>query len=191
MTDTLLSGIAFLFDALSMLYMYVLITRLLLVLNRANYFDQFTQFIIQLTDFIVKPLRRVIPNIKQLETATLLLIIVLEVCRIVISTAVGSGIPSVDIIVVLVIGQLLQIIIQLFTYLIIFQAILSLLQPYSSINNTLNLLTAPIMRPLRRIIPTIAGIDITPIPALLLLQLVNIVLVMPLMSYALTNQLGM
>ena len=74
------------------------------------------------------------------------------------------------------------LIIQILTYAIFLQAILSFIQPYSPIVSTLALLTSPIMQPLRRLIPPVGGMDLSPIPALIGLQLCNILLVDPLTS---------
>ena len=82
----------------------------------------------------------------------------------------------------LAVGDTLKLIIQTFFYAILVQVILTWVQPNSSANYLLMQFTSPIMRPLHRIIPNVGGFDITPIPALLLLQLLQIVVVTPVIA---------
>lgn len=182
MSDTMRAAALFLINTLFNLYLFILIIRLILVWVRTDYFNPVTQFIVKLTDFIIKPLRRVIPNIKSLETATLTLVFVLEMIKYFFLTWMSIGYPAWAGLPVLAIADILALIIQTFTYAIIVQAILSFVQPMSPIMYILARFTSPIMQPLERVIPLVGGINITPIPALLILQLLNIILVSPLMA---------
>jgi YggT family protein len=87
-------------------------------------------------------------------------------------------------------GDAIKIFLFVFFYAIVLQAILSWMQPYSDVNRLLALFTSPIMRPLHRVIPTVGGFDITPIPALILLQLLIMLCADPLMSTGMRLSLG-
>lgn len=182
MSDTMRAAALFLVNTLFDLYLFVLVIRLILVWVRSDYFNPVTQFIVKLTDFIIRPLRRIIPNIKSLETATVVVIFILEVVKYFFITWMSIGSPSWAGLPILASADLLYLIIQTFTYAIILQAVLSFVQPMSPLMYTLSRFTSPLMQPLERVIPLVGGINITPIPALLILQLLNIVLVSPLMA---------
>jgi YggT family protein len=62
----------------------------------------------------------------------------------------------------------------IFFYAILFQAILSWVNPYHAISSALNPLTQPILSPIRRILPLANGIDFSPLAALILLQMLNV-----------------
>jgi YggT family protein len=80
-------------------------------------------------------------------------------------------------------ADMLRSVLNLFFYAILFQAIMSWFSsPYSPISQLLAKITDPIMRPLHRAIPPVSGIDISPIPAMILLQLAQILIVGPLFS---------
>lgn len=182
MSDTLRAALLFLIDTLFNLYLFILVVRIILAWVRSDYFNPITQFVVKMTDFMVKPLRTIIPNIKQFETATFVLVIVIEMIKFMLTAWISYGFPNVWGLPILAVGDTLYLILKTFTYAIIFEVILSFLQPRSPLAQTLYRFNSPVMQPLRRIIPTIGGLDITPIPAILLLQLLTIVLVGPLMS---------
>lgn len=169
-------------------YLFILVIRLVLVWVKAYYYDPVTQFIAKLTDPIVKPLRRIIPNIGAIETATLILVIVLEMIKFFLLSYLEFGLPNPLGLVILAVGDALKILLDSFFFAILFQAIMSWVNANSHINRVLYQYTAPIMQPLHRIIPPIGGIDITPIPALILLKLLIILFIQPVISvgYALT-----
>ncbi len=190
MSNTLHDALLFLINTLFDLYLFILVVRIILVYVRSNYFDPITQFVTKLTDFIVKPLRRLIPNIGRFETVTILLIIVIECIKFLIISSVSFGVPSLIGLLLLSIGDALKLVIQSFFYAIILQAILSWVQPHSPMTQTLNQFTWPIMQPFRRLIPPIGGMDISPIPALIVLQLVNILIATPLIAMGLKTAMG-
>jgi YggT family protein len=186
MTAPVLVGSLFLINTLFDLYLFVFIMRIILVYTGANYFNPFTQFIVKLTDFLVVPLRRLIPNMGRIETSSILLILILEILKFYLVSSLSFGNPNVIGIIILALSDMLKLLIMTFFYAIILQAILSWIQPYAPINRILHQITAPIMRPLQRIIPPVGGFDISPIPALIGLQLLIILLINPLMAFGLS-----
>lgn len=182
MMDAMGTALVFLIYTLFDLYLFVLTIRLMLVWVGANYFDPFTQFIIKVTDALVKPLRRVLPTTRGVEVATLVLMLALDLIKFFLVTTMMYHFPNIIGIFILAIGDIIKIILQVFFYAILIQAVLSWLQPHAPINRTLMQFTAPIMRPLHRVIPPVGGFDITPIPALIILQLLIMLIAAPIMS---------
>lgn len=182
MAQPIRDGLLFLVNTLFDLYLIILIVRLILVYVGANYFDPFTQFIVRLTDFLVKPLRKVIKNVNRIEIATLLLIFVLSLIKFLLVLLIYGHTPNPVGLFILAFADFLRLIINVFFYAILLQAILSWVQPYSPINRTLYQFTYPIMAPFRRLIPPIAAIDVSPVLVLIMLQLLLILLISPLTS---------
>lgn len=182
MTGTVNSALEFLIKTLFDIYLTILVIRIILIFTRINYFDPVTQFIVKLTDFIIKPLRRIIPNFRYIELSSLLLLFVLEIIKFSLLALIAFGAINIVGLFLLSIGDMLNTFIQVFFYAILMQAILSWVQPQSFFNRLLYQFTTPIMRPFQRIVPLVGGVDISPIPALITLQLLNILLVNPLMS---------
>jgi YggT family protein len=92
------------------------------------------------------------------------------------------GVPNVSGILILAIADMGRLFVQTLCYAILIQVIISWIQPISPLNNTLYQITSPILRPIQRALPLMAGMDISPIPAMIILQLILIVLINPLTS---------
>ncbi|EKD53682.1 MAG: hypothetical protein ACD_60C00160G0004 [uncultured bacterium] len=175
--NTLNNAGLFLINTLFNLYLFVLTIRFILAYARANYFNPITQLIVKITQPLVAPVRRLIPNYRNIELATLIWIIIFEIVKILILIALTIRIFSTVEIIWLVSSDTLKLFLSTFFYAILFRALLSWFQPgYSPAGQLLEQVTAPIMHPLQRLIPPISGIDITPIPALIILQLLIILL---------------
>ena len=186
MNDALLFLITTVFD----IYLFILVIRVLLAFSGANYYDPVTQFIVKCTDFLVKPIRKVIPNIRGVELSTIVLIVALELTKYILISALSFGGTAITGLVIIAIADTLKMFLQTFFYAIIFQVILSWVQPGSPVISLLYRINAPIMRPIQRLCPVVGGIDISPIPAMILLQLLIIIIVNPLMAVGLGAALG-
>lgn len=162
----------FLISSLFDLYLMVLCIRLILAYSRANYFNPIVRFIITMTQPIIAPLRRYIPNHNGIEFSTLLFMVVLATIKYLMISALFFTVPNIGLLFVGAIFNCIKLILNTFFYSILFGAILSFLTPGETpLSQVLSQLSAPILRPLQRLIPPIAGFDLSPIPALLMLQI--------------------
>jgi len=168
---------AYLINTLFDLYLYVLAIRFILAFERSNYFNPITRFIITITQPIVALLRRLLPTTKGFELSTLFLILILEILKCFLISFLFIGSTSFMGVLLISVTEMLKLFLNIFFFAILFNAILSWVRTYPSpISEILNQLSAPIMRPLRRVIPPVANFDISPIPALILLQFLIILL---------------
>ena len=183
MIDPLNNASLFLVSTLFDLYLFVLMIRLILCWVRGDYFNPLSQFVTKLTHPIIVPLRRIIPTYFGIEFATVFVMLTLEILKFYLMMILTTGFPHVAGIIILALADLLKIFFNTFFYAILLQALLSWVQPgFSPIGELLRQITAPIMHPIQRFMPPVAGFDLSPIPALILLQLMNIILVTPIMS---------
>lgn len=182
MTETLRAALVFLTQTIFDLYLFVLIVRLVLTWVGAEYSHPVTILIARLTSFIIKPLRKFIPNIGKLETATVICILLVDMIKFLFISELSFGFPNLIGLFIISLADSLRLLLQTFTYAILIQAIMSWIQPGSQMNSLLYQFTSPIMRPLQRYIPLVGGMDITPIPAIIILQLIAIILVKPLIA---------
>ena len=167
----------FLVKTLFDLYLFVLVLRLILVFVRADYFNPLSQLVVKLTNRIITPLRRIIPNVATIELSTLFVIIVVEIIKFTIISFLVTNSVNILGVIILAILDTLRTILSTFFYAILIQALLSWIQPGTSpITQVLNKITSPIIRPIQRILPPVAGFDLSPIPALIGLQVLIILL---------------
>lgn len=170
----------FLIDNLVTLFLIALLLRVYLQLVRAPSQNPISHFVIALTDFAVRPLRRVIPGFRGYDVATLLLAWLVAFALLLILNSLARGLPPIDGSVLLVFAllalvHLLRLAIYIVIGAVVLQAILSWVNPYSQLAPLLNSLTRPFLRPVRRIVPPIANVDLSPLVVLLICQLLLIV----------------
>ncbi len=182
MSDTLRNALIFLISTVFDIYLLVLVVRLILSWVNADYFNSLVQFIVKMTDFIVKPLRRYIPNWRHIEFSTVLLILVIEMLKFFIIGLLTFGMANALGLIIMAFSDFVKLLLSAFFYAILFQAVLSWIQPSSPANRILVQFTGPILRPFQKICPSINGFDISPIPALIVLQLLIMVVATPLMA---------
>lgn len=183
MLEPIVNALVFLINTLADLYVFVLIARIILVWVHADYYNPMTKLIAKLTDWSVLRLKRFIPNLKDLETASLVLIFLIEIIKFFLIGIIAYHLPNIFGLLLLALSETLKLTINVFFYAILIQVILSWF-PYTQteIYNLLAIITAPIMRPIRRYVHPVHGFDISPIPALIGLQLIVILFVDPLYS---------
>jgi len=161
----------FLIDILFQLYATALLIRLLLQWVRADFYNPVSQFIVKITNPPVLPLRKIIPGLGGIDMATLVLAVLVMAVKVMLVYQTVDPL----IIGILAIGQTLILIISIFLYSIIIQAILSWVNPdpYNPAVSLLNSLTHPVLKHFQKLIPPISGMDISPIFAMITLMFVQ------------------
>lgn len=163
---------AFLIDALFSIYIMVLMLRVILQWTRADFYNPLSQFVVKITNPVVVPLRRIIPGLGGLDLATLLIIFLLTAVKLYLIMLI-SGLPFASISVISVVLtsllDMVNLVLNIFLFAILIQAILSWVNPdpYNPVMGILNTVTEPVLRPFRRLIPPISGIDISPMIAMI------------------------
>lgn len=190
MTGTSLNAILFLISLLFDFYISILIIRVILAWVGADYHQPLTHFVVNATNFFIKPLKKILPDFRGLEFATLAAILIVEIIKYFFITALSFGMPNIIGLIILALGDSLRLIIQILSLGLILQVILSWIQPNSPLYYTLAKFTSPMMRPIQRVIPPVSGIDLTPFFALIILQLLVIILVNPLKGIGLGIAIG-
>ncbi len=173
----------FLISTLFDLAIFVLLMRILLIVLHADYYNPISQVIIKLTKPVIEPLRRLLPNFRRIELASVLVILALEMIKFLLLGLLVVGFPNPVGLTLLAVADALRSLINIFFYAIIIQAIMSWVNTgYSPIAQILSKMTTPITKPFQRIIPPLGGMDISPIPAMISLQLLLILLISPLFA---------
>lgn len=165
-------AIYFIVKTLAQLYLLLLLLRFWLPWLRADFRNPVAQGILRFTSPLILPLRRLVPSIRRLDTATVLVAFVIQFLTLLLLLAITSRrVPPLPVAVTAVI-ELVILSLNLFFFAILIRVILSWVAPhtYNPITALVATLSEPILRPFRRIIPTIGGIDISPVFALILVQ---------------------
>lgn len=160
----------------------LLLMRFFMQLFRVAFNNQIGAFVLQLTNWLVMPLRRVLPGIFGLDLSSLLPAYLLQVIVMVavISLRTGLEVLAPENMALLIVTRsllaLLRTCIYLLIGLLIVQAILSWVNPHSPINRPIGQMTQVFLRPIQRVVPPIANIDLSPLIAILMAQVILIFL---------------
>jgi YggT family protein len=134
------------------------------------------EFVLATTSWMVMPLRRVVPGLAGLDLATLLLAWVLQGVVIWIKASIVAAEPSLLAIAGVAALDLVRYSLYILVFAVLVQVIFSWINPYAPMAPVFNAMTAPFLRPLRRFIPPLGGIDLTPLVLLVIIQIILIVL---------------
>jgi YggT family protein len=165
MPPNIASALVFIVNALTSLYLLVLLLRFWLPWLRADFRNPLAQGILKLTSPVIIPLRRIVPSFGRLDTATVLVAFVVQYLAILtILLIIGASASFSDISITATV-KLVLLSVNLFMFAIFVRIILSWISPgqYNPATAIITTLTEPLLRPVRRIIPAMGGFDISPI----------------------------
>ena len=194
LTSPLLLIINTLFD----LYVLLVLLRFMLQMFRADFYNPISQFVVRATTPPLKPLRRVIPGIAGQDAAALVLSLLILIIKYYILRALGSNaieianvlapIAALHIGGLLIVGlaEIIALFLNIFLFAIIIMVILSWVNPgaYNPAIGLIMTLSNPVMNPIRRLIPTLGGLDLSPLFAVLGLMVVKMLLIPPIVFVA-------
>ena len=171
----------FLVKVLFGLYATLVVLRFLLQLTRADFYNPLSQFIVKATKPLLNPLRRVIPGVSGIDVASLVLAwFVLTLEQLAILALAGAGFQLAGA-ALLAIPELISLIINVFLFAILIQVIISWVNPggYNPAIGLIHGLTEPLLAPVRRRMPNMGGLDLSPMVVMLGLVVLEMLLIPP------------
>lgn len=172
-------------ETLFSLAFYIVLLRFWMQWVRADFRNEFGQFIITATNPVIVPIRRVIPSIGAIDTATILLAIVIATLKFyALILVAGGGVSSYSLIklISIAVASVLDSSIYLFLGAIFIGIIASWLNPHSyhPILGIARSISEPLLAPARRLLPSMGGIDFSPMLVILFLRVTQILVIAPL-----------
>lgn len=174
-----MSALIFIVETLLTLALFVFLLRLLLQLSRADFRNPLSQAVVRLTNPLVMPLRRILPSVGKVDTASVVAVFIVATIEVSALYAMrGFGLPTPFVWARMVIIEVVRTTLWTYFYAIFLYAVLSMIVPggYSPVQSLLSSLCEPILRPIRRLIPAIAGLDLSPLWAGIAIQALLILL---------------
>ena len=162
------------------LYTIAVMLRFILQLVPADPYNPLAQFMIRVTDPPLGLLRRIIPRYRRIDTAALVLMAILAVITIELDlTIVGMQAPAASVVLWAVL-KLLVLLCNLYFFTILIQAVMSWFSTgHNPAAGFLWSINEPLLRPVRRYIPPIAGLDLSPLVVIILVQVISTLLPLP------------
>ncbi len=177
MLSSATTATVFIISSLAQLYILVLLLRILMPLLKIPFNNPLSQGILRLTSPLVVPVRRLIPAVGKLDSATVVIAFAIQYLTILVIVLILRVPPAIVPIALTALLDLVILTVRLFVFAIIVRIILSWLSTSGTYNPAVSLidaLTEPVLRPFRRFIPPVGGLDISPVFAIILLMAVTI-----------------
>ncbi|MGH8401643.1 MAG: YggT family protein [Gammaproteobacteria bacterium] len=171
-------ALIFVINTLFGLYSAAILLRLLLQWVRADFYNPLSQAIVKLTNPLLRPLRHLIPGWRGIDFAALSLTAFIQLINVLLVLWIASVPASVPAIILWTLLKLIFILVNLYFFSILLEAILSWTGQgrHNPIGSMLWQLNAPLLGPVRRVMPPLGGLDLSPLVVILLLQVINILL---------------
>ena len=175
MGTNLLNALIFITQTIGGLYLMFVLVRLLMQISRVDYYNPISQGIIKFTDPLCAPIRRFLPTISRIDTATLLLAIILQLIIICLVMKLSGGLVFDLIYVAWALVGLSALACDIYFFALLISVIVSWLAPHSNhpaivlINELIN----PICEPARKIIPPLGGLDFSIIIVFMAITLID------------------
>lgn len=173
----LVEALIYIIQTLGSLYLLIVLLRFILQLVRADFYNPLSQFTVKATQPLLKPLRRFIPSIAGLDTASLVLAVLVQLLLMVVTLSLMSFNPL-SVIPQLLVWSLIgvtSLFFKVFFFALIVSVILSWVAPGSHNPGAqlVNQLCEPLLAPFRKLLPNLGGLDLSPIFAFIALNLVD------------------
>lgn len=166
----------FLLDVVVGLLAGACLLRLYMQLQRIPFGNPVGRFVFALTDWLVLPLRRVLPAAGRVDSASVVAALLLEVAQYAVLWLLAGAAAPVSVIFLAALFGLARLALSSVMGLVIVYAVLSWVRADSPIVDVIDRLCAPLLRPFRRLLPLVGGIDLTPLVFLVIVQVLLIVL---------------
>lgn len=164
----------------STFYLTVVVLRFLLQLARADFYNPICQFVVKATNPPLRPLQRLIPSWGAFDGASLVLAILIQGLVYVAMLAAFGGVGQVSPLIILAwsVIKVVSLIVDIYFWSILGVVILSWIAPAANhpAAQLLMQLTEPVMRPVRKVVPSMGGLDLSPIVVFLILNVVSVVI---------------
>ena len=197
-TEYFTSPLIFILTTLFDLYILLVILRFILQWLRADFYNPVSQFIVRATTPPLRPLRRFIPSVAGQDSSSVLLAILLTYIKYMLLSALN--VPAIQIggalapiastpttgLLIYCVADIISLTLTIFLVAIIVQVIMSWVNPgnYNPVVGLVHQITAPIMRPIQRIIPAMGGLDLSPLFASMILIVAKMLIIPPIIYLA-------
>lgn len=173
----------FLVQVLFNLYIFILLLRILFQKCRVDFYNPMSQWVLKMTNPVLIPVRRYIPSYAGFDIPAMGLLVLLQCIKFSLISVLQAGLfPNLLGLLILAIADSIAQAVNIFFYAIILLVLISWINPLGGnpFTGILTRLTAPLIEPVRRIVPPLGGMDLTPLLVLIALQLINILITEPL-----------
>jgi YggT family protein len=166
----------FLVDTVASFFVFMLLARFHFQWLRVPFRNPIGEFVLATTNWLVVPVRRIVPGLAGLDLATLLLAWLVQALGLWAQVGILGSEPAPLTIGVVALVDLVRYSLYILIFAVIVQAVLSWVNPYTPLAPAFDAMVRPFVRPLRRFVPPIGNVDVTPLILLVIVYVLLIVL---------------
>ncbi len=149
--------------------------RFLMQWQRISFHQPLGQFVFAVTDWLLLPLRRVIPAWSAWDLSSVAGAFLIKLVQYTLLWLVAGGQGALGLLPLVSLVGLAQLVVSALSALVLVLAVLSWINPSSPIYSLVGRLSHPFLRPFQRVVPLVGGVDLSPIALLLVLQILGMV----------------
>jgi YggT family protein len=168
--------ITFLLDVAAGLFGGACLLRLYMQYHRIPFGNPIGRFIFALTDWLVLPLRKILPPIRKIDTASLVGVYLVELAEFVLLWLVSGRVTGMEILPLLALVGTVRLAVSALIGLMIVYAVLSWVQTDSLVADVIDRLATPLLRPIRKVVPLVGGVDLSPLVFIVTMYIVAMLL---------------
>ena len=174
----------FLVDTVLGLYILIILLRFLFQLAGADFYNPLSQFIVKVTNPPLARLRRIVPGLRGVDLAAIILLLVLEALRLSLTALMFGHTPQLVGVVILSIGELLKLAVYIVIFSIFVRVLLSWVSSdaHHPTTRILDSFTKPVLAPARRLLPETGKLDFSPIAVFITLMLALKLVIQPILD---------
>ncbi len=171
-------ALVYLISTITDLYVTAILLRLLLQWVKADFYNPLSQFLIKVTNPVLVPARRLVPSIGKLDTASVVVMLLLELIQLVLISLLSKTDYGFQFLLLFALQKLLVTLLLTYFVLIIARVLISWLanQSRHPLIPLVHQLTEPVLRPFSRLVPPLGGVDLSPLFALIALRFLLLLL---------------
>jgi YggT family protein len=168
----------FLIQSVFGFYILAVMLRFLLQCVRADFYNPLVQFLVRITNMPLLPVRQVIPGYRGWDLASIVLAFALQSIEVLLITLLLGRDASISSLVLLSVAELLKLLINIYLWSVVIEAILSWFNPdpFHPAARLLAQLTSPLLQPARRLLPPVSGVDLAPMLVIVALIFISLLL---------------
>jgi len=193
MTANFANASIFLVQTFIGLYLILVLVRFLMQVSRANYYNPICQGVVRITDPAIKPFKKILPSIKGIDFATLLVAALIQVFAICLIMLLAGNVVFQTVYLAWALVGLVSMILDIYFFALIAMVIASWIAPYSNhpAMALVTEITDPICRPARKLLPPMGGLDLSIIIVFVSITLIDTFLVVRPLAIALSIPSGL
>lgn len=175
-----MQGIVFLLDAVFSFFIILFLLRFLMQWSGASFYNPLGELVVKLTSWAVHPLRKFISGYGKFDWASLICAVLgVLLFKLIFTTLIFGSVGNLvelitsETLLMFILGSVfyfVRLVLDIYIFVILGAALLSWVNPNSPLMYPLQDLSAPILNPIRKVLPRFSGIDLSPLVAILLIQ---------------------